>query len=81
MVYYKAYVVYDLSTMNGWWKYPRRGGGYKTMKGLIKSFYRPLSDYGLIEVWKFHGGVPSRDGGVPWFAPELVETYVKGVKQ
>jgi hypothetical protein len=81
MICYKAYVVFDQSNMDGWWKAPRWGTGYKTIKGLIKAFYRPLSDYGLVEIWRFHEGTPSRDGGVPWFVPELVETYVKGVKQ
>ena len=81
MIVYKAYAVFDLNTMDGWWKHPRWGAGYKTINSLIKNFYRLLPDYDLVEIWKFHEGTPSRDGGVPWFAPELVETYVKGVKQ
>ena len=81
MIVYKAYVVFNQSNMDGWWKLPRSGLGYKTIAGLLKNFWRPLADYDLIEIWRFHEGAPTRDGGVPWFVPELVETYVKGVKQ
>ena len=81
MIVYKAFSVLDARYSNGWWKYPRRGPGYKTVKGLIKNFYHPFSDYALVEIWRFHEGGPTRDGGVPWFVPELVETYIYGVKQ
>ena len=81
MVCYKAYVVFDQRNMDGWWKLPRSGLGYKTVVGLLKSFYSPFAAYDLVEIWRFHEGTPTRDGGVPWFQPELVEMYANGVKQ
>ena len=81
MIVYKAFIVHDARYPSGWWKYPRWGAGYKTIKGLIRNFYRPLADYALIEIWRFHEGTPTRDGGVPWFVPELIEVYIYGVKQ
>jgi len=81
MIMYRAWVEFGPGMVGGWWKYPRNGAGYKTISGLVGWFQRPLADYALIEIWKFHEGTPTRDGGVPWFVPELVETYVKGVKQ
>lgn len=80
MIVYRAWVESG-SGMVGWWKYPRWGPGYKSIAGLLRHFSWPLAHYGLIEVWRFHEGTPTRDGGVPWFAPELVETYVKEIKQ
>lgn len=81
VIVYKAYVVFDQRNMDGWWKLPRSGLGYKTVAGLLKSFYSLFAAYDLVEIWRFHEGTPTRDGGVPWFVPELVETYVNGVKQ
>lgn len=81
MICYRAYIVFYPNTMTGWWKYPRSGVGYRSIDSALGRLVWPLTHYEVVEVWKFHEGTPLRDGGVPWFAPELVETYVKGVKQ